>query len=59
MKNSDSYEHIETKYWDKENHLIVSSQFKGTNSFGAVVKTTIMAKTDLKGHVIEILFQGE
>jgi len=45
MKNPDSYDHVETKYSDKGNHLIVITQYRGTNSFGAVVTESVIAET--------------
>lgn len=58
MNDPDSYEHVETVYWDKGDHLIVKTTFRGKNAFGGVVKNWIMAKVDLNGNVIEVLSQG-
>ena len=58
MNDPGSYEHEETVYWDKGDHLIVKTTFRGKNAFGGVVKNWVMAKVDLNGNVIEILSQG-
>lgn len=59
MNDPSSYEHDETVYWDKGDHLIVKTTFRGKNAFGGIVKNTVMAKVDLNGNVIEIISQGK
>jgi hypothetical protein len=58
MNDPDSYDHVETRYGDKGDHLIVRTTFRGKNAFGGVVKNTVVAKVDLDGNVIEIISQG-
>lgn len=55
MNDPDSYEHVETRYWDMKDHLIVTTTFRGKNGFGGVVKNTVKAKVSLDGENIEIL----
>lgn len=55
MNDPDSYEHIETKYYDMNDHLIVITKFRGTNSFGGKVLNAIKAKVDLEGNILEII----
>jgi hypothetical protein len=55
MKNPDSFDHVKTVYIDKGDYLIVETQYRGTNSFGAVVPGVIQAKVALNGDVLEIL----
>jgi hypothetical protein len=61
MNNDDSYEHVETTYrvmMKGTPHAIVSTTFKGTNAYGAVVKQTVSADVDIKtGQIIKILEQ--
>lgn len=57
MNDPKSYEHVETRYGDKGDYLLVSATFRGKNAFGGVVKNTVVAKVDLDGNVIEILSQ--
>lgn len=59
MNDPGSYEHAETVYWDKTDHLIVKTTFRGKNAFGGVVKNWVMAKTDLNGNVIEIMSSSQ
>ena len=58
MNDPDSYGHVESVYWDKGDHLVVKTTFRGKNAFGGVVKNWVMAKVDLNGNVIEIISQG-
>ena len=57
MNDPKSYEHVETRYSDKGDHLIVGTTFRGKNAFGGVVTSTIIAKVDLSGNVIEVISQ--
>lgn len=59
MNDPDSYEHVETRYFDMGDHLVVTTTFRGKNGFGGVVKNWVKAKTDVTtGQVIEIIEQG-
>jgi hypothetical protein len=57
MNDPDSYEHVETSYYDMTTYLIVNTTFRGNNQFGALVKNTIKAEVsaDDKCQVIKIL----
>jgi len=57
MNDPDSYEHVETVYFDQGDHLIVNQTFRGKNSFGGTVKNTIKAKVSIEGDVIEVIEQ--
>lgn len=53
MNDSSSYEHINTTYrmvffGTDRPHMIVMTQFKGTNAFGGIVTNTISCKVDAK-----------
>lgn len=58
MHNPDSYEHVETVYGDRGDHLMVKTTYRGTNGFGAIVTNSITAKVDLDGNVLEIVSQN-
>ena len=58
MNDPNSYEHVETGYWDMDDHLVVHTTFRGKNAFGGVVKNWVKAKVDLNGNVLEIMEQG-
>jgi len=55
MNDPNSYEHIETVYWDQDDYLIVRTTFRGKNAFGALVVNWIKAKSDIHGNVIDII----
>jgi len=58
MNDPNSYEHVETKYWDKTDYLIVKTTYRGKNAFGGIVSNWVEAKTDLNGNVLQITAQG-
>lgn len=55
MNDPSSYEHAKTVYWDRTDHLVVQTTFRGKNGFGALILSRIKAKVDLNGNVIEVL----
>ena len=57
MNDPDSYDHAETVYWDKGDHLIVKTTYRGKNAFGGVVKNFVTAKVSLDGQILEIIDQ--
>jgi len=57
MNDPKSYQHVETRYGDKGDYLIVVTTFRGKNVFGGVVKNSVTAKVDLNGNVISIISQ--
>ncbi len=58
MNDPKSYEHVKTVYWDKGDHLLVNTTFRGKNALGGVVVNWVEAKVDLNGNVTEIISQG-
>ena len=57
LKDPDSYEHIESRYNDKGDHLVVSLQYRAKNGFGGYTLEYVTAKVALDGAVLEILSQ--
>ncbi len=57
MNDPESYKHVETRHWIMDDHIIVSTTFRGTNAFGGTVANTVKAKVSLDGEVLEILEQ--
>ena len=55
MNDADSFEHVDTKYWEFKDHIVVSMRFRGTNAFGAKVLNAVKAKVSLDGSELEIL----
>lgn len=56
MHNPDSYKHVKTVYSDNGpgRGLTVQTTFRGTNSFGAIVTNTAVAKVDDTGRVLSL-----
>lgn len=59
MNDPGSYEHIKTQCFDRDDHLLLYTEFRGKNAFGGVVKQAIAAKVDLNGNVIKIMSEEE
>jgi len=57
MNDPDSYEHDETVYWDRGDHLVVKTTYRGKNAFGGVVRNFVKAKVSLSGQVLQVLDQ--
>ncbi|EOS93854.1 putative prophage protein [Erwinia tracheiphila PSU-1] len=59
MNDDSSYKHVSTVYHlilNKEPHAIVKTTFRGTNSYGGVVKQIVAARVDVRtGDVVSIL----
>lgn len=55
MNDPDSYEHVETKYVDKDDHIIVVMKYRGNNAFGGKVLETIGARYYLDTNQIEVV----
>lgn len=55
MNDPKSYEHVSTVYWDRGDHLIVLTKFRGKNAFGATVLSEVRAKVGIDGDVLEII----
>ena len=59
MNDPGSFKHVETKYWDLKDHLVVLEVFRGKNSFGGIVKNFVKAEVDMDGNVIKIIQSSE
>jgi tetratricopeptide (TPR) repeat protein len=58
MNDPDSYEHDETSYWDRGDHLVVETHFRGRNAFGGMVRNSVKVKVDLNGNILEVIEQN-
>jgi hypothetical protein len=54
MKDPSSFDHVETKYWDMNTHLVVVMTYRGKNSFGALVLESVKAKIGIYDSAVEI-----
>jgi hypothetical protein len=55
MHNPDSFEHVSTKYWEYDDHLIVSMAYRGSNMFGAIIVNRIKVKTTINGFILKVI----
>ncbi len=55
MNDPSSYEHVDTRYADEGDYLIVTTRFRGKSTLGGVVTNTLVAKVDLDGHIVEVI----
>jgi hypothetical protein len=58
MNDPDTYDHMETRFLDNGDYILVFTKFRGANAFGGKVINTVSAKVDLEGNVIEIVSQN-
>ena len=56
MNDPKSYEHIETRYVEKDGGLLIITSFRGKNAFNAVVKQQAAAVADLDGNLLSVDF---
>lgn len=52
LKDRNSYEHIETNFTEFGDHLLVKTQYRAKNSFGATVIDSLTAEVDRNGNII-------
>lgn len=55
LNDPDSYDHVETVYWDMGSYIVVKTTFRAKNAFGGVVVNWVKAKSDLDGNIIELM----
>lgn len=59
MGNPSSYEHVETRYSDQGEYLLVRTTFRGANAFGGIVSNTWIAHVSVDdGTVLAIVSTG-
>jgi hypothetical protein len=46
MNDPRSFEHIETRYTDNGDTIVLQMRFRGSNAFGALVQNTVIAEAD-------------
>lgn len=55
MNDPDSYKHVETVFWDMNDHLVVRTTYRGKNAYGGVVTAWVKAKVNLEGEVLAVI----
>ena len=58
LNDPKSFDHLNTRYWDMKDHLVVLTEFTAKNGFGGVVRDWVKAEVDLNGRVTKIIEQG-
>ena len=52
MNDPESFDHIETRFKDLGNEIVVHESFRGKNSFGGLVINKVIATVDIDGNVL-------
>ena len=52
MNDPDSFDHIETRFKDLGNEIVIHESFRGKNSFGGLVINKVIATVDIDGNVL-------
>ena len=55
MNDPNSYEHDKTVYRVTDDHIVVTTNFRGKNAFGGVIRDSVIAKFDYNGKLIAIM----
>jgi len=55
LKDPGSYEHIETRFGDKGDHVLVITTYRARNSFGGYTVESVTAKARIDGSLIAIV----
>lgn len=57
MNDPDSFEHVETNYWDQGETILIKMQFRGKNGFGGVVTQTATGMATIEGSTELVMVQ--
>ena len=52
MNDPESFDHIETRFKDLGNEIVVQESFRGKNAFGGLVINKVIATVDIDGNVL-------
>lgn len=55
LKDPDSYDHVETRYGDKGDHILIQTTYRAKNSFNAVITESVIAKAGIDGSNLTII----
>jgi hypothetical protein len=55
MNDPSTFSHVETRYQSDGPNFVVRMEFRAKNAFGAVIKSSITAKVDGDGQVLQVL----
>ncbi len=54
MHDPGSFEHVETRFYDRNDQLLVHMKFRGANAYGGKVLNEVVADTDLDGKLLSV-----
>lgn len=54
LNDPNSFEHIETKYWDRDSVIVVRMEFTAKNALGGRTRHHTLAHCTIEGEVIDI-----
>lgn len=54
MNDPGSFEHVETRFYDRGDQVFVHMKFRGANAFGGKVLNEVVADTDLDGKLLSV-----
>lgn len=54
MHDPGSFEHVETRFYDRGDQVFVHMKFRGANAFGGKVLTEVTADTNLDGKLLSV-----
>ena len=52
MNDPESFDHIETRFKDLGNEIVIHESFRGKNAFGGLVINKVIATVDVEGNVL-------
>jgi hypothetical protein len=59
MNDPASYEHVETRYIDQGDRILVTTVYRGKNAFNATIRNKTIASFDItSGALIEVVYSG-
>lgn len=55
MNDPESYEYVETNFWDMGDYAVVVMKYRGRNAFGGKVMGAIKAKVGWNCEMLEVM----
>ena len=55
MNDADSFENVDTKYFDMGSYIVINMKYRGKNVFGAKVLNFVKARQNIDGSGLEII----
>lgn len=55
MRDPASYQHVQTVFRERDDHLLVTTTYRGSNAFGGIVTEQVTARVSMDGKVLSIV----